>query len=236
MLYVALLFKCAILLYKSCILFSLICSMLLSQNLTKFVWHLRHCVWSCRNSHEHDSPFATIPHSRRRCFVKVGQYSFYNGVCIWHVCSFTWNVQFLIHYIDYLILFSPGAGMPCRRPSITKKFPQLVSIVEEFIEQHSAAAHNRRREDTMFCHGVSVDQIRKHFLQRIPELPAIPTSTIRRLLLPPNKNRNASKSYIGLVSAKRPPKRNDLVIKHQWLSFYLRSSKLCEWVVGSVWW
>ena len=98
------------------------------------------------------------------------------------------------------------------RPSIRSRFPEITTVVKEFISQHSAAAHNRRREDTAYYHGVHIEQIRRHVLSRIPEIQRISQSTIRRLLLPPQKNRKAAKRYGGLVAAKIPPKKNDLML------------------------
>ena len=49
-------------------------------------------------------------------------------------------------------------------------------------------------------------------LQTIPEVKNVSKSTIRRFLLPPQKNRKAASRYTGLVEAKVPPKRNDLTV------------------------
>lgn len=49
-------------------------------------------------------------------------------------------------------------------------------------------------------------------LRTIPEVKNVSKSTIRRLLLPPQKNRKAASRYTGLVEAKVPPKRNDLTV------------------------
>jgi len=98
-------------------------------------------------------------------------------------------------------------------PSVSSKFPEIVVVVKEFIGQHSAAAYNRRREDTEYCHGVSIEKIRRHVLQAIPELKKISKSTRRHLLLPPQKNMKAACRYTGLVEAKLPLKRNDLSLK-----------------------
>lgn len=58
-----------------------------------------------------------------------------------------------------------------------------------------------------------MERIRQHVLQAIPELKKISKSTIRRLVLPPQKNRKAAGRYTGLVEAKLPTKRNDLSLK-----------------------
>lgn len=99
------------------------------------------------------------------------------------------------------------------RPSVVEDHPEIVDIVRDFITQHSSSAHNRRRDDVQYSHGVTLSAIRSHVLREIPSLKEISVHTIHRLLLPPNKNRNASKRYKSLVDAKRPPKRNDLASK-----------------------
>ena len=93
------------------------------------------------------------------------------------------------------------------RPSVVDFHPEIVEIVNDFITQHSSSAHDRRRDDAQYSHGVTLSAIRSHVLREIPSLKEISVHTIHRLLLPPNKNRKASKRYKGLVDAKRPPKR-----------------------------
>ena len=88
-------------------------------------------------------------------------------------------------------LFVDNIGVSLGRPSLASKFPEIVAIMKEFIGQHSAAAHNRRREDTEYSHGVRIEMIRRHVLQAIPELKKISKSTIRRLLLPPQKKQES---------------------------------------------
>ena len=99
------------------------------------------------------------------------------------------------------------------RPSVVDFHPAIVEIFNDFITQHSSSAHDRRRDDAQYSHGVTLSAIRSHVLREIPSLKEISIHTIHRLLLPQNKNRKASKRYKSLVDAKRPPKRNDLVCK-----------------------
>ena len=58
------------------------------------------------------------------------------------------------------MLLSIILGVSLGRPSVSTKFPEIVAVVKEFIGQHSAAVHNRHREDTEYCHGVSIEKIR----------------------------------------------------------------------------
>ena len=99
------------------------------------------------------------------------------------------------------------------RPSVVDCHPEIVEIVNDFITQHSSSAHDRRRDDAQYSHGVTLSAIRSHVLREIPSLKEISVHTIHRLLLPPNKNRKAAKRYKSLIDAKRPPKRNDLTCK-----------------------
>ena len=99
------------------------------------------------------------------------------------------------------------------RPSVVDFHPEIVEIVNDFITQHSSSAHDRRRDDAQYSHGVTLSAIRSHVLREIPLLKEISVHTIHCLLLPPNTNQKASKHYKGLVDAKRPPKRDDLVCK-----------------------
>ena len=106
-----------------------------------------------------------------------------------------------------------GTKRKVGRHSVIEAHPEIVEIVRDFITQHSSSAHDRRRDDVQYSHGVTLAAIRSHVLREIPALKKISVHTIHRLLLPPNKNRNASKRYKSLVEAKRPPKRNDLTSK-----------------------
>ena len=106
-----------------------------------------------------------------------------------------------------------GTKRKVGRPSVIEAHPEIVEIVRDFITQHSSSAHDRRRDDVQYSHGVTLAAIRSHVLREIPALKKISVHTVHRLLLPPNKNRNASKRYKSLVEAKRPPKRNDLTSK-----------------------
>ena len=104
--------------------------------------------------------------------------------CAEHACRFV--------HLFQSIFFVNNIGFSLGPPSVSSKFPEIVVVVKEFIGQHSAAAYNQCREDTEYCHGVSIEKIRRHVLQAIPELKKISKSTIRRLLLPPQKNTKAA--------------------------------------------
>lgn len=103
-------------------------------------------------------------------------------------------------------IFVNNIGVRMGRPSLVSQNLEFVAPVKEFVAQHSAAAHNRHRQDTEYCHGVSKEDIHRHLLQTIPELKNISKSNVRRLLLPPQKNRKAASKDADLIEAKVPPK------------------------------
>ena len=92
------------------------------------------------------------------------------------------------------------------RPSYVSKYLGLVPCVKSFIEQSSAEAHLRRRNDCMYTNGVCLDDIVKHVEKTLKIYPS--RDTIHRLMNPPRKNTIASKYYKSLVNACVPPKRN----------------------------
>ena len=81
-----------------------------------------------------------------------------------------------------------GTKRKVGRPSVIEAHPEIVEIVRDFITQHSSSAHDRRRDDVQYSHGVTLAAIRSHVLREIPALKKISVHTIHRLLLPPNKN------------------------------------------------
>ena len=103
-------------------------------------------------------------------------------------------------------------------------YPEIIQVIDDFISQNGAESRKRRRDDTQFAsNGVSVPQIRRAVLQKVPKLKNISESTIRRTLLPPHQGRAASNRYKSLVNAKVPPKRNDHSATDSALSHYCRS-------------
>ena len=45
------------------------------------------------------------------------------------------------------------------QPSITSKFPEIVEEVTEFVKQHGFSAQSRRRNETGYSSGVTIEQI-----------------------------------------------------------------------------
>ena len=69
------------------------------------------------------------------------------------------------------------------QPSITSKFPNIVNIAVEFVKQHGFSAHNRWRNETANTSGVSITQIKEHFMKAVSGLKehGISMTPIRRL-------------------------------------------------------
>ena len=49
-------------------------------------------------------------------------------------------------------IFVNSIGVRMGRPSLVSQNLEFVAPVKEFVAQHSAAAHNRHRQDTEYCH------------------------------------------------------------------------------------
>ncbi|CAH3118707.1 unnamed protein product [Porites lobata] len=66
-----------------------------------------------------------------------------------------------------------GTKRKVGRPSVIEAHPEIVEIVRDFITQHSSSAHDRRRDDVQYSHGVTLAAIRSHVLREIPALKKI---------------------------------------------------------------
>ena len=88
--------------------------------------------------------------------------------------------------------------------SIAQLFPSIIDITSEFLKQHGLAVQYRRRNDTGFSSGVTINQIRQHLLENGQGLCEhnISKSTVRRLLEAPNKSCNAAAKYKGHIDAR----------------------------------
>ena len=58
---------------------------------------------------------------------------------------------------------------PGRKP-LYEKYPRLVEMITNVIKQHSFSSHGRRRETSGTGSGVSLQAIRDHVVQELPEL------------------------------------------------------------------
>jgi len=90
------------------------------------------------------------------------------------------------------------------------KIPGLVEETIKFIQLHGFAAQARRRTTTGNMCGVTLDAIKQHLIETFPKLKTegISTTTIRYLMVAPNKRYRTSSNYKSLINAKVPPKSN----------------------------
>lgn len=90
------------------------------------------------------------------------------------------------------------------------KVPGLVEETIKFIQLHGFSAQCRRRTTTGNMCGVTLEAIKQHLIGSFPKLKTdgISTTTIRYLMMAPNKHRRTSSKYKGLINARVPPKSN----------------------------
>ena len=84
------------------------------------------------------------------------------------------------------------------------------------MKQHGLAAQCRRRNDTGFSSGVTINQIRQHLQENVQGLREhnISKSTVRRLFEAPNKSHNASARNKGHIDARVGTKCNSYRESH----------------------
>ena len=100
--------------------------------------------------------------------------------------------------------------------SIVHLFPCIIDITSEFLKQHGLAAHCRRRNDTGFSSGVTINQIRQHLLENVQGQREhnISKSRVRRLFKAPNKSHNAAARYKDHIDARVETKCNSYRESH----------------------
>lgn len=95
------------------------------------------------------------------------------------------------------------------RKTLTKRHPELVPVLSNFIRDNSAEAHNKRQTLTTYTNRVTLNDIKKHVIGNVPGLQSVSRSTIHRMMNPPPKGTINAKRYTGLVDARVPPKKNN---------------------------
>ena len=84
--------------------------------------------------------------------------------------------------------------------------PELVPCIQSYIQQNSAAAHLRRRDDVMYTNGVSLKDMASHVKRTLGI--DVSVDTIHRLLKPVRNGTTSSKRFKSLINARVPPKKN----------------------------
>lgn len=100
------------------------------------------------------------------------------------------------------------------RKTLTKRHPELVPVLSNFIRDNSAEAHNKRQTLTTYTNRVTLNDIKKHVIGNVPGLQSVSRSTIHRMMNPPPKGTINAKRYTGLVDARVPPKKNNATQDH----------------------
>jgi hypothetical protein len=83
-------------------------------------------------------------------------------------------------------------------------------LLDQGDEHGHSTAESKRRTSTSNL-GVTVQKVQQHLRMRMGDFPAsgISMSTIRRLMMPPNKSTHAASYYKKLIDAKPPPLSNN---------------------------
>lgn len=84
------------------------------------------------------------------------------------------------------------------------KFPNLVPIVQDFVQSRGLGAEKHPGGEDVGSVGVSLGEIQRHVKAEIPELAdaGISISTIARLFPAPNKARSAGRLYKALIPTR----------------------------------
>ena len=65
---------------------------------------------------------------------------------------------------------------------LEERYPQLLTVIMDFIQLHGFAAHVRRRSTTATSCGVRIEDIRKHVMQNVEGLSSVSKSKIYNVL------------------------------------------------------
>ena len=85
-------------------------------------------------------------------------------------------------------------------------YPEIIPLIHNYIQQNSAAAHLRRRDDVMYTNGVTLRDIASHVKKEL--IISVTKDTIHRFLKPNRIGTTASKRFKSYIDARVPPKRN----------------------------
>lgn len=104
---------------------------------------------------------------------------------------------------------------PGRKP-LHMQYPEIVTIVTDFIQLHGFAAESRRRSTVGNAMGVTLAELKAHVLSKVPSLAnkGISRTVIHELLVAPRRKTRNAQRYHGLVDARVPGKDNSLHKSH----------------------
>ena len=76
--------------------------------------------------------------------------------------------------------------------SMQQTYPQLLTVMMDYIKLHGFAAHARRRTGTSTSCGVRLEDIRQHLMQNVEGLTTISKSKLYNLLQPAERGGRAA--------------------------------------------
>ena len=128
-------------------------------------------------------------------------------------------LQTIEEHLDFILDNTelPPAPTSKRGPvPLYQRFPQIVTESIAFLKENGLAAHSRRRSDTSYSMGTTLDQLRVHLLKNVPGLDAVGISkqAVHLLFKPSNKQHTWGNRHHCILDAKVAPKRNDLRKTH----------------------
>ena len=97
-----------------------------------------------------------------------------------------------------------------------QRFPEIITEANTFLTDNGLAAHSRRRSDTSYSMGTTLQQLKLHLLKTVPGLNTvgISNSAVHLLFRPANKMHTLGRRHHAVLNAKVARKRNDARKNH----------------------
>ena len=103
---------------------------------------------------------------------------------------------------------------------LQKQYPELLTVMMEFIRLHGFAAHMRRREGTGTSCGVSLEDIRAHVMRNVDRLKTISRSKVYNLLKPARLNTAEAAKHKDYLDVRVGVKSCDISSEHEYAHEY----------------
>ncbi len=94
------------------------------------------------------------------------------------------------------------------RRCLHERFAEMTSVVEEYVKSTGYKAAQKRDSEAGCAVGARMKDVAVVAVSEIGGLDSISPSTVRRLMVAPNKTFKVAKYYHGLIEAKRPANEN----------------------------
>jgi hypothetical protein len=109
--------------------------------------------------------------------------------------------------------------------SMQQKYPQLLTVMIDFIKLHGFAAHARRRTGTASSCGVRLEDVRQHVLNHVEGLESISRTKIYYLLKPARSNTRDAANHKDALDVRVGVKSADISKVHKDSHEYFASVK-----------